>query len=201
MFSGIVQSIGNIERVQKKEAGRIYGITPHLRRTWKQGESVSVNGICCTVIKSRGRSFEVFAMPETLARTNAASWDKGTRVNIEPSLRLGDPLSGHLVFGHIDGAGILSNITQRSGEYHITIRAPRALLTYCAVKGSIACNGVGLTIISVAKESFSCALTPYTWRHTTFGLQKENASINIEVDMLARYVERAMSISYDNKKK
>lgn len=190
MFSGIIQTVGTIKSVTEKNGGREYCITEHLKRKWKIGESVMVAGICSTILKKTEKTITVFYMPETLQKTTSAIWEKDTRVNIEPSLKVGDDISGHIVSGHVDTTAVVMNIQKEGKTKRITFSLSVEYAKYAISKGSIAVDGVSLTLVDAKKDSFSVALIPYTLSHTTLGELKKGDRVNIEVDMMAKYIEK-----------
>lgn len=190
MFSGIIKNIGTITRVTKKGRGAEYVIAVPMKRARKIGESVLVVGICSTVIKKTPTTITVFHMPETLKKTTSEQWKKGTRVNIEPSLRVGEDISGHVVSGHVDGTAHVADIKKEGDCKRITLSLSSNLAKYMIPKGSVAVDGVSLTVVDALKTSFSVALIPYTLQHTTLGALKKNDVVNIEVDQVAKYIEK-----------
>ncbi|MBI4599500.1 riboflavin synthase [Candidatus Uhrbacteria bacterium] len=192
MFSGIIKNIGTVARATKKAGGVEYKIAHTMKRKWKIGESVLVAGICSTVIKKTPTTITVFHMSETLAKTTSAEWSKGTRVNIEPSLKVGEDISGHIVSGHIDGGARVVSVKKEGECKRLTWSLSKELANYLIPKGSVAVDGVSLTVVDAGKQSFSVALIPHTLKHTTLGGLKVGDSVNIEVDMMAKYVEKYM---------
>lgn len=190
MFSGIIKSVGTISRVTKKSAGVEYEIAHHLKRSWKIGESVLVAGICSTVVKKTAKTLVIFHMPETLTKTTSAEWKKGTHVNIEPSLKVGEDISGHIVSGHVDCTARVSTITSEEECRRITFSLSKNFAKYLIAKGSVAVDGVSLTVVDADRQSFSVALIPYTLLHTTLGDLNIGDHVNIEVDMMAKYIEK-----------
>ncbi|MBI4250636.1 riboflavin synthase [Candidatus Uhrbacteria bacterium] len=188
MFTGIIQSVGVITALEKKNSAVTCTINPLLRRKWKKGESVSINGICSTIISVTGHSFLVAYMPHTVHLTTVKRWKKGTRVNIEPSLKAGDEISGHFVTGHIDGVARIVAMKYEKEQTTLSIQVPRKLLRYSIPRGSITINGVSLTIASVKNAKVTVKITPYTLSHTTLQYTERGASLNLEIDMLARYL-------------
>lgn len=193
MFTGIVQSIGTVTSVTKKKGGVECTIAVPLRRRWKKGESVLVDGVCSTLTHARGRTLTFSYMEETCAKTTVCGYGSGTRVNIEPSLRVGDDLSGHVLSGHVDGRGAIRSIAKKGMMTRIAIRVPAAIAAMMIEKGSVAVDGISLTIVSVSKTVISLACIPYTLAHTTLGLKKSGDSVNIEVDMMAKYAKRIIA--------
>ncbi len=190
MFTGIIKNVGTITRVTMKSAGVEYEISHTMKRSWKIGESVLVAGICSTILKKRQRAFVVFHMPETLSKTTSAQWKRGTRVNVEPSLKMGDDISGHIVSGHVDGVARVASIAPEGECRRMVFALSKDLAMYMIPKGSVAVDGVSLTVVGAGKQSFSVALIPYTLRHTTLGALKKGDSVNIEVDQVAKYIEK-----------
>ena len=194
MFSGIIKTVGTIKSVTEKNGGREYCIAYNLKRKWKIGESVMIGGICSTIIKKTEPTITVFYMPETLQKTTAITWSKGARVNIEPSLKMGDDISGHIVSGHVDTKAKVRNIEKQGKTKRITFSLSKEYARYIVSKGSIAVDGVSLTVVDAKKDSFSVALIPYTLAHTTLGVLKEGDAVNIEVDMMAKYIEKFVAL-------
>lgn len=158
------------------------------------GASVCVDGVCLTVTHAERGTFTVDAAFETLERTTLGSLERGAVVNLEPSLRLGDPLGGHLVSGHVDGVGVVRSKVRHGDAYEVWIDAPRELSRFMPVKGSIAVDGVSLTINAVDGEGFSVGLIPHTLEVTTLGRLVSGQRVNLEVDMVARYVARLAEV-------
>ncbi|MBI4328727.1 MAG: riboflavin synthase [Chloroflexi bacterium] len=189
MFSGIVEEVGEVV-----EAGPGL-LAVRARKTWKgvrQGDSLSVNGVCLTVRDLDDRTFVFDLMPETLRRTSLGNKASGDGVNLERALQLSDRLGGHIVQGHVDGRGEVLSVVPEGNARVVRFRAPRGLLRYIVEKGFIAVDGVSLTVVSVDKESFSVSLVDYTLRNTTLGTAKPGDFANLEVDILAKYVERLL---------
>ncbi|MDQ6867927.1 MAG: riboflavin synthase [Pseudomonadota bacterium] len=195
MFTGLVTDVGEVERV---DAGAKLN---HLRiacsypaGTIVPGASIACGGPCLTVTAcgdSGDRSwFEVDVGAETLARTTARHWTRGTRLNLERAVRLGDELGGHIVTGHVDGVAEIVAITDFDGMWHIDIRAPYDLARFIAEKGSVALDGTSLTVNRVEGDIFSVLLIPHTLRVTTWGERRLGNEINLEVDLMARYAAR-----------
>lgn len=201
MFTGIITDIGRIaERVDQGAAGdRLFVIeTSYDTTTVDLGASIACNG-CCLTVTDKGRGgrasgdwFAVEASRETLSKTTLGDWQAGTRVNLERSLRLGDELGGHLVYGHVDGVGRIGARAPEGGSVRFTIEAPESLARYVASKGSVAIDGVSLTVNEVAGSAFGVNVIAHTQQETTFGGLNPGAAVNLEVDMLARYVARLL---------
>lgn len=198
MFTGLVQTTGTIRAIELGAEGRRLEIAAELAAADRSlGASVCVSGVCLTVTASGPDFFAADAAFETLELTTLGALEVGARVNLEPSLRLGDALGGHLVSGHVDGVGQLRHVEQRGEARECWFAVPEPLRRYVAVKGSIAINGVSLTVNKLDDEGFMVGLIPHTLEVTTLaelvaGVDRQPA-VNLEVDMLARYVERLLS--------
>ena len=187
MFSGIIQDVGKILSIIKSYNFIRVSIQSNIKG-YKIGSSICCSGICLTVTsKYNKNTFTVDVSPETLEKTNANSWIKGMTINIENSLKLGDEISGHFVFGHIDEIGQLKSIKEVSNCWLIKIQIPQNLKKFMVQKGSVSLNGVSLTINKIVGGVIELMLIPHTYKNTTFSNLKQNDLINIEVDMLARY--------------
>ena len=190
MFTGIVTAVGNVREARRAPGGlRIVVDAGRLGlRDVSVGDSIAVNGTCLTVVARMGRTFRVDVSRETLACT--AGFVAGGRVNLEKALRAADRLGGHLVSGHVDGAGSVTRVERSGGNRRLVVAVPKALAKYVARKGSIAVNGVSLTVNEVNGVTFTVNLIPHTLKATNLGDLREGDKVNLEVDMLARYLER-----------
>ncbi|MAP93777.1 MAG: riboflavin synthase [Ponticaulis sp.] len=200
MFTGLVRAVGTIEKIEDLNGLRRFHVKGALNpEDLTMGASVCHSGVCLTVVDSQAgqgaASWVVEAVQETLDKTNLGEWVEGGTINLEPSLRLGDELGGHLVFGHVDGLGRLQAIKEDGEGFRLTIEAPAELLPMIALKGSICVNGISLTIAGLTPTGFELAIIPHTWEVTTLGQAKEGDTVNLEVDMLARYVSRQMEFT------
>lgn len=191
MFTGLIQTLGEITKLENA-GDTVFTITPNMQGfPLEIGASIACHGICLTVTSmGDDGSFTVAASEETLARTAAGQWRVGTRINLEPSLRVGDRLGGHFVSGHVDGVGSVRSITPAGDSAHWVFNAPADLMPMIAVKGSIAIDGVSLTVNTVDATGFGVTIIQHTNEHTHFGALTEGAAVHLEVDMLARYVAR-----------
>jgi len=198
MFSGIVTGLGEILELDEKSDGlrRLVIACNYDPDSIAVGASIACSGICLTVVERSGRGngalFAVDAAAETLRLTTAGRWRRGTRINLERSLRLGDEMGGHLVSGHVDGIAELVTRDDFLDSASFTLRVPTTLSHFIAVKGSVALDGVALTVNKVKGDTFSVLIIPHTLQVTTFGKLEPGASLNLEVDQLARYVARLM---------
>jgi riboflavin synthase len=192
MFSGIVSAVGTVREARRAPGGvRIVVDAGRLGlRDVSVGDSVAVNGTCLTVVARIGRTFRADVSRETLACT--AGFAAGGRVNLEKALRAADRLGGHLVSGHVDGVGSVTRIERSGDNRRLAVAVPKALAKYVARKGSIAVNGVSLTVNEVNGATFTVNLIPHTLKATNLGDLREGDKVNLEVDMLARYVARVM---------
>jgi riboflavin synthase len=192
MFTGIVEDVGTIKELKPRTEEVLLTIRPKNIgvKEIKIGESISVNGACLTVISVGNNAFTVEASSETLRRTNLSKLKVGSKVNLERSLRLGDRLGGHIVNGHVDGVGKVESIQRRGKSIEIWFSLPKELSRYVVEKGSIAVDGVSLTINAVSGDRFSVNIIPYTQEATIFGKLKPGDSVNIECDIIGKYVEK-----------
>lgn len=193
MFSGIVADVGTIKTAQDRDGGlRLTVATRHLGMDDVQiGDSIAVNGVCLTVIALQGDDFTVEVSRETLNCTVGLD-RQGGRVNLEKALRLSDRLGGHLVSGHVDGVGEVIAFDNLGESWRLAVRAPQQLAKYIAFKGSITINGVSLTVNRVEGSEFDVNLIPHTLEVTTLNALKAGVRVNLEIDLIARYVERMM---------
>ncbi len=192
MFTGIVAATGKIEVAELHGNDARVVIESDLNfDDVKPGDSISVNGVCLTVVDKRPRQIAVDVSAETLRVTTG--FKAGDDVNLEKALRLSDRLGGHLVSGHVDGVGVITNLSSIGESYTLVIDVPRPLLQYIAPKGSITVHGVSLTVNKIEGSEVFINLIPHTWTATTFKNFKQGAKVNIEVDMLARYVDNLIN--------
>jgi len=194
MFTGIVQELGTVESIDGDETGvRIRLRAPGTAAAAQPGDSVAVNGVCLTVtgVEDGVMAFDV--VPETLSRTALGRLGPGVSLNVEPALRAGEPLGGHIVQGHVDGVGRVRSLAPEGDGARLEVELPAGLLRYCVEKGSIAVQGVSLTVAALGEDAFSAALVPHTLAATTLGRLAPGDEVNVEVDVLAKYVERLVS--------
>jgi riboflavin synthase len=192
MFTGIIKSIGRIARIEKHGSdARLRIETPGLDPlAWAQGASVAVNGVCLTAVSLDSDGFEADVSEHTLQVTTFGGLHVDAAVNLEPALRLGDPLDGHWVTGHVDAAATVASIADDAGSWRLRFVVPDDLRRYLARKGSVAVDGVSLTVNSVAGDSFEVTIIPHTQTATIIQHYKVGTAVNIEVDIVARYMER-----------
>jgi len=191
MFTGIVTDVGRVRSVRQTNRDRRYEIeTAFDTATIDMGASIAHAGCCLTVVEKGEGWFAVEVSGETLAHTTLGDWEEGHRVNLERAARLGDEMGGHVVSGHVDGVGEVLSIEPEGGSHRYRIRAPRPLHRLIAPKGSIAVEGVSLTVNEVEDDVFGLNIIPHTWDVTTLGALKPGSKVNLEIDMLARYLAR-----------
>jgi riboflavin synthase len=191
VFTGIVREVGRIAEVAGGDEGvRLVVEAPATMATLRPGDSLAVNGVCLTAESVEPPAVTVHAVPETLRRTTLGSLARGAAVNLEPALRAGEPLGGHYVQGHVDGVGRIESVEADGEGLRVVIEAPEDVLRYCVEKGSIAVDGVSLTIAELFDGAFAVALVPHTVEATTLSELVPARRVNLEVDVLAKYVER-----------
>ena len=194
MFTGIILAIGNISAIEQRSGDA--RLTIHTGQLALQdtalGDSIAVNGVCLTAVELGKQHFCADVSNETLSRTTLSTAPVGTPVNLELALTPTTRLGGHIVSGHVDGIGTLLSMQTDARSYRLRIKAPDALAKYIAEKGSICIDGISLTVNCVEGAIFNVNIVPHTWQHTTLGTTRIGAKVNLEVDLLARYLERLM---------
>jgi riboflavin synthase len=194
MFTGIVEEVGEVRRVERRDD--VVGLVIHgpvVSQGTRHGDSIAVNGVCLTVVDIDGPVFSVEMVPETLKRSSLASVSAGGRVNLERAMSSGQRFGGHIMQGHVDGTATVISHTPGERTAEIRFRLDDKLAHYVVEKGSIAVDGVSLTVASVDRDSVTVALIPTTLAETTLGVRRPGERVNIEVDVLAKYVERLVS--------
>ncbi len=190
MFSGIIETLGTV-RAQTPAQLEVVPETPLARL--ETGESIAVNGVCLTVSSASDDGFTADVMPETLHRTTLGALTDGATVNLERALRLGDRVGGHMVSGHVDGTGIVTALREDANARWVTIATPEDLIDLIAEKGSIAVDGISLTVVDVFEGAFTVSLIPVTLAATVAGGWRVATAVNLEVDLIARYVARTLA--------
>jgi len=194
VFTGIVREVGRVASIDGGDDGFTLDVEgPTTAARVEVGGSVSIDGVCLTVESVDGDRMGFHAVPETLRRSSLGRLAAGSRVNLEPALLAGEPLGGHYVQGHVDGVGTVRAVEPEGAGARVTVATPAALMRYCVEKGSIAVEGVSLTIASLDSEGFDVALIPHTLAETTLGDLEPGRQVNLEVDVLAKYVERLLN--------
>jgi riboflavin synthase len=189
MFTGLVREVGTVASMK---GGRLVIEAPETALGAQLGDSVAIDGVCLTVVACVDSALSFDAVPETLARTALGTLDQGSRVNLEPALRAGDPLGGHYVQGHVDGVGSVQSVEPEGEGRRMRFEAPADLLKYVVEKGSIAVQGTSLTVAAVDDTGFEVALIPHTLEATTLGGLQPQQAVNLETDVLAKYVEKLL---------
>jgi len=193
VFTGIIRELGRVESLNGESEGlRLRVAAPVTASSTAAGDSVAVNGVCLTAVEVDSGVLAFDAVPETLRRSSLSRLAEGGSVNVEPALRSGEPLGGHIVQGHVDGVGRVRGLEPEGGGGRLTVEAPLELLRYMVEKGSITVEGVSLTIAALGPDSFEVALVPHTLTATTLGSLASGDEVNLEVDVLAKYVERLL---------
>lgn len=192
MFTGLVQGMGRVESILRSDRGARIVLETALTEQIREGDSVAVNGVCLTATNVDGKLFAAEVMNETLAHTSLGGLASDAPVNLELPLRAGDPLGGHIVQGHVDGIGKVASVGGDGFATLLEIETSPELLRYIAHKGSIAVDGVSLTVAEIDDASFTVSLIPETVERTNLGRSRPGTSVNVEVDVLAKYVEKLM---------
>ena len=193
MFTGLVESTAQVRSVEPDGDGVRLEVETPLAAELQHGDSIAVNGVCLTAVEPDGGRFRADVMAETLRRSSLGPLGAGDEVNVELALRAGDRLGGHMVQGHVDGTGTVESVTEEGFARVVRIAAPADLLRYVVEKGSIAVDGVSLTVASVDDAGFSVSLIPETLERTTLGRAASGRVVNLEVDVLAKYVEKLVN--------
>ena len=193
MFTGIISAIGRIDDIQKPGDWRLKITTPWDCAKIDLGASIACSGVCLTVVERDADWFAVEVSAESLSRTTIGTWQAGTQINLERALRLGDELGGHIVSGHVDGLAIIDQITRSEDSHELKISVPDALSKFIAEKGSVSLDGISLTVNAIEGSRFGVNIIDHTWGHTTLGHATIGQHLNLEIDMLARYVSRLIS--------
>jgi riboflavin synthase len=193
MFSGIVAEIGTVGGFIRD--GNAAGLTIQASAAFADatiGESIAVNGVCLTVVQQAGHMFTVDVSPETLRSTNLGELQDGDGVNLERPLRLSDRIGGHLVSGHVDGVGTIIDKYPEANAFHYVIEVPKPLIRYLVPKGSVAVDGISLTVVSCYPDAFQVTIIPHTAAVTTLGGKRKGETVNLECDTMGKYVERVL---------
>ena len=199
MFTGIITAIGSVRGLRPLGAGQDMHVT--IATPWPDaaaipvGASIACGGCCLTAVAVGPDWFAVDVSGETLSKTKLGAWKAGSPVNLERSLRMGDELGGHLVSGHVDGLGTVRAVTPENGSWRVKVEVPPELARFIATKGSVAMDGVSLTVNEVEGRTFGVNIIPHTWTATTLGTLQPGDPVHIEIDMLARYVARLQEAS------
>ena len=194
MFTGIIETLGRIENLEK-EGGNLHStVSSDITNELKIDQSVSHNGVCLTVVSLDETNYTVTAIEETLNKTALGNLSVGETVNLERAMKLGTRLDGHIVQGHVDQTATCSNIEEKDGSWFFTFVYDSSLNNVTIEKGSITVDGVSLTVVDSKKDAFSVAIIPYTYEHTRFNSYKEGITVNLEFDVIGKYVARLMEL-------
>ncbi|PJJ10358.1 riboflavin synthase alpha chain [Flavobacterium sp. 1] len=190
MFTGIIETLGKVQEVKKEQDNIHITIDSVLANELKIDQSVAHNGICLTVVAVAGNHYTVTAIGETIKKTNISNWKVGDNVNLERAMKLGDRLDGHIVQGHVDQTGTCIAVEETNGSWFYTFEYDADLQNITIEKGSITVNGVSLTVVDSGKNNFSVAIIPYTYEHTNFHSFVVGTAVNLEFDVIGKYVSR-----------
>ena len=194
MFTGIIETLGEIKGLHKDGGNVHVTIASSITDELKIDQSVAHNGVCLTVIAINTNEYTVTAIQETIEKTNLSDWKTGDLVNLERAMKLGDRLDGHIVQGHVDQTGICKSIQETNGSWYFTFEYDPILNNLTIEKGSITVNGVSLTVVNSLKNEFSVAIIPYTYEHTNFKNFRIGTKINLEFDVIGKYVSKLYSL-------
>lgn len=190
MFTGIIETLGTVKEVRQDQDNLNLTIISTLTPELKIDQSVAHNGVCLTVVSIDADSYTVTAIRETIEKTNIGDWKEGNIINLERAMKLGDRLDGHIVQGHVDQTGICKSVENAMGSWYYTFEYNENLNNITIEKGSITVNGVSLTVVNSKKNEFSVAIIPYTYEHTNFNSFKVGTKVNLEFDVIGKYVSR-----------
>ncbi|SFN47880.1 riboflavin synthase alpha chain [Bizionia echini] len=195
MFTGIIEDIGNIQQLEKEDQNLHITVSSNITSELKIDQSVAHNGICLTVVKIDGKNYTVTAIDETIKKTNISNLQVGDSVNLERAMKLGARLDGHMVQGHVDQTAECTHVEEASGSWVFTFKYDETLNNITIEKGSITINGVSLTVVNSKKNSFSVAIIPYTFKHTNFNTFKVGTIVNLEFDVIGKYVSKLFDLN------
>lgn len=194
MFTGIIETTGEITAITTNGTNQTFWISSSLSNNLKVDQSVSHNGVCLTVEEVMTDKHRVTAIDETLCKTELGTWNVGTIINLERCLQLHDRIDGHMVQGHVDGLATCTTIQDKDGSFVLTFSIPSQFAHLIIEKGSISINGISLTLFAVDQTGFSVAIIPYTWEHTNLKTLQVGKQVNIEFDMMGKYIARYMEL-------
>ncbi|WP_339649443.1 riboflavin synthase [uncultured Salegentibacter sp.] len=194
MFTGIIEEVGEVSRIEPEGGNMHFSIKAAMTPELKIDQSVAHNGVCLTVVSIKDNEYTVTAVAETLQKSNLKNLAEGAPVNLERGMKLGDRLDGHIVQGHVDQTAICNKVEEKNGSWEFTFEYDPTLQNITIEKGSITLNGVSLTVVNSKKDEFSVAIIPYTYEHTTFKNLTEGATVNLEFDVIGKYVKRLQDL-------
>jgi riboflavin synthase len=194
VFTGIIEALGQVEEIKREGSGIEFALTCPFTQHLHPDQSLSHDGVCLTVTRIEAGRYYATAIEETLSRTNLGAWKPGTKVNLERAMPAGGRFEGHIVQGHVDAAAILSKVEDRQGSWLLEFELQNGLTTELIVeKGSITVNGTSLTCFNIGPNTFTVAIIPYTWQHTNLGLLQPGSPVNLEFDIVAKYLKKWQS--------
>ncbi|MEO8772235.1 MAG: riboflavin synthase [Ferruginibacter sp.] len=194
MFTGIIEQTGKVEKITAEGSNRTFWIESTLASSLKIDQSVSHNGVCLTVEEINENRYRVTAIDETLQKTNLGKWQTGFSINLERCMQINGRLDGHIVQGHVDSVALCTSVILKEGSWEFSFKIDQKFAGLIIEKGSITLNGISLTIFNVTADSFTVAIIPYTFEHTNMKFLKEGDPVNIEFDMIGKYVNRIMQL-------
>jgi|SRR5687768_14037156 len=194
MFTGIIETMGQIKEASTSGTNKSFWIESSFTNELKIDQSLAHNGVCLTIEDIQNAAYKITAIKETLEKTNLNQWSIGTHINLERSLQLSGRLDGHFVQGHVDAIGTIVRKKDMNGSWELNIEFPKKFAPLAIEKGSICLEGISLTIFAVKKSSFKVAIIPYTWQHTNLQFLNEKDTINLEFDLLGKYIDRKLSL-------
>ena len=196
MFTGIIETLGIIKGLKKENDNLHVTLTSAVANELKIDQSVAHNGVCLTVVAVNNTEYTVTAIKETIQKTNLGNWKIGDFINIERAIKLGDRLDGHIVQGHVDQTGVCKQVDEANGSWYFTFMYDNKLNNITIEKGSITINGVSLTVVNSKENEFSVAIIPYTYEHTNFNTFKKGTQVNLEFDVIGKYVARLHALKH-----
>ena len=194
MFTGIIETLGIIKEIEKEQGNLHITVASEITHELKIDQSVAHNGICLTVVKINQNEYTVTAIQETIDKTAIGDWQVGNVLNLERAMKLGDRLDGHIVQGHVDQIGVCTTITEANGSWIFTFEYDASLNNITIEKGSITVNGTSLTVVNSGLNTFSVAIIPYTYEHTNFHTYTVGTKVNLEFDVIGKYVSKLTSL-------
>lgn len=195
MFTGIIEKLGVIHEVVQEGSNKTFWVNSALASELKIDQSVAHNGVCLTVVEKNDTSYAVTAIDETLQKTNIGTLQKGSLVNLERCMQSNGRFDGHMVYGHVDGVGTCEKVEEKNGSHEFTFTFDKSFGNLMVEKGSVTLNGISLTIFDVTEKSFKVAIIPYTFEHTNIQTIKAGTSVNLEFDILGKYVSKLVNVT------
>lgn len=194
MFTGIIRELGVVVEAEEAGGGRALAVrAPSTAARTRVGDSIAIDGCCLTATEVADGTIRFQAVPETIARSTLGTLERNEQVNVEPAIRAGEELGGHYVQGHVDAVGRIRSVEAEGQGFRVVVEAPEAVLRYCVEKGSVTVDGVSLTVAELADHAFAVALVPHTLEATTLSALRPGQAVNLEADVLAKYVERLVA--------